>query len=397
MKKNLLYIFSVGLIAVLFSVMTAFAQQREDRRTVSAASSLYVISAKAGAVNYVEGKVTVARQEGRSGYLLKGDELEIGDKVSTGAGGKAEILLNPGSFVRLAENSVFEFASTSLEDLQLKLASGSAMFEVITDNEFTFAVNTPKAKLYIVKSGVYRVDVLGDGTGKIEVWKGRASIGGTEIKSGKQATVNGSQAVIAKFDRDDKDALEIWSKTRAKELSKINAQLQNSLVRTSLMSSFYQTRWSMNDSYGLWVFSRSHGSYCFLPFGYGWSSPYGYFYPRDIWYYNLPPVIYNPPTPTPTTTTTPRVGAAGATISEKIRNSRSNREGEPVRVFAPYQRVQKDIGQYPAESQGDVFSPGISPRVRNSSAPSSSSSALPPPPEPVLIAPSTSLPRKGGN
>ena len=395
MKKNLLHIFSVGLIAVLFFAATAFAQ-REDRRTVSAASSLYVISAKAGAVNFVEGKVTVARQEGKTGYLLKGDELEIGDRVSTGAGGKAEILLNPGSFVRLAENSVFEFASTSLEDLQLKLGGGSAMFEVITDDKFTFAVNTPKAKFYIVKSGIYRVDVLGDGTGKIEVWKGRANAGGTEIKSGRQATVSGSQtAALAKFDRDEKDSLEIWSKSRAKELAKINARLQNSLVRTSLMSSFYQTRWSLYDSYGLWVFSRFHGSYCFLPFGYGWSSPYGYFYPRDIWYYNLPPVIYNPPPPINPTPTVGTVGGAGATISDKIRNSRSNRESEPTRVFAPYQRVQKDIGQYPAESQGDVFSPGMSPRVRNSSAPSSSSSA-PPPPEPILVSPTT-IPRKGGN
>jgi len=159
----------------------------------------------------------------------------------------------------------------------------------------------------------------------------------------------------------------------------------------------------MYDSYGLWVFSRFHGSYCFLPFGYGWSSPYGYFYPRDIWYYNLPPVIYNPSPPINTTPTVGAVGGAGATVSDKIRNSRSNREGEPVRIHAPYQRVQKDIGQYPAErqypaeSQGDVFSPpGISPRVRNSSAPSSSSSA-PPPSAPILISPSTTLPRKGGN
>ena len=394
MKKNLLHIFSVGLIAVLFSAATAFAQQREDQRTVSAASSLYVISAKAGAVNYVEGKVSVARQAGKSGYLLKGDELEIGDRVSTGAGGKAEILLNPGSFVRLAENSVFEFASTSLEDLQLKLGGGSAMFEVITDNEFTFAVNTPKGKFYIVKSGVYRVDVLGDGAGKIEVWRGRANAGGTEIKGGRQATVSGSQAAtVTKFDRDDKDALEIWSKSRAKELAKINARLQNNLLRTSLMSSFYQTRWSMYDSYGLWVFSRYHGSYCFLPFGYGWSSPYGYFYPRDIWYYNLPPVIYNPPPPTNTTPTVGTVGAAGATVSDKIRNSRSTRESEPTRIFAPYQRVQKDIGQFPAESSGDIFSsPGISPPVRSSSAPPPSSSA----PAPMVISP-TAPPKKGGN
>ncbi len=389
MKKNLLYVFSVGLIGILFSV-TAFAQtaqQREDRRTVSAASSLYVISAKAGAVNYVEGKVSVARQEGKSGYLLKGDELEIGDVVSTGADGRAEILLNPGSFVRLAENSVFEFASTALEDLQLNLKGGSAMLEVITDNEFTFAVNTPKAKLFIVKSGVYRVDVLSDGTGKIEVWKGGANANGTEIKSGRQATVSGNQTAVVKFDRDDKDALEVWSKSRAKELSKINARLQNNYLRTSLMSSYYQARWSLYDSYGLWVYSRYHGSYCFLPFGYGWSSPYGYYYPRDIWYYNLPPVIYNPPPPTTTTTTAPPTIASGSTITDKIRRTRANRESEPTRALPPFQRVQRDIGQFPTENQGDVFS---SPR-RIPSISSQESSA------PVLISPSTRPPRKGDN
>jgi len=389
MKKNLLYVFSVGLIGILFSV-TAFAQtaqQREDRRTVSAASSLYVISAKAGAVNYVEGKVSVARQEGKSGYLLKGDELEIGDVVSTGADGRAEILLNPGSFVRLAENSVFEFASTALDDLQLNLKGGSAMLEVITDNEFTFAVNTPKAKLFIVKSGVYRVDVLSDGTGKIEVWKGAANANGTEIKSGRQATVNGNQTAVVKFDRDDKDALEVWSKSRAKELSKINARLQNNYLRTSLMNSYYQTRWSLYDSFGLWVYSRYDGSYCFLPFGYGWSSPYGYYYPRDIWYYNLPPVIYNPPPPTTTTTTAPQTIASGSTITDKIRRTRANRESEPTRALPPFQRVQRDIGQFPTENQGDVFS---SPR-RIPSISSQESSA------PVLISPSTRPPRKGDN
>jgi len=389
MKKNLLYVFSVGLIGILFSV-TAFAQtaqQREDRRTVSAASSLYVISAKAGAVNYVEGKVSVARQEGKSGYLLKGDELEIGDVVSTGADGRAEILLNPGSFVRLAENSVFEFASTALEDLQLNLKGGSAMLEVITDNEFTFAVNTPKAKLFIVKSGVYRVDVLSDGTGKIEVWKGGANANGTEIKSGRQATVSGNQTAVVKFDRDDKDALEVWSKSRAKELSKINARLQNNYLRTSLMNSYYQTRWSLYDSFGLWVYSRYDGSYCFLPFGYGWSSPYGYFYPRDIWRYNLPPVIYNPPPPTTTTTTAPPTIASGSTITDKIRRTRANRESEPARVLPPFQRVQRDIGQFPTENQGDVFP---SPR-RIPSISSQESSA------PVLISPSTRPPRKGDN
>lgn len=351
MKNNLLYIFSVSLIAALFSV-AVFAQ--ENRRTITAASSIYVVSAEAGGVNYVEGKVAVARKQGKSGLLLKGDELDTGDKVSTGADGRAEILLNPGSFVRVAENSNFEFLTTSLDNLQLKLNGGSAMLEIITDREFTVAVNTPKAKFYIVKSGVYRVDVLADGSGKIEVWRGEAQTGetnATRIKSGKQVTVNGNEVAVVKFDRDGKDALEAWSKTRAKELAKINERLSASRVdrnrlRDSLMNSFYGNGWNLYGSYGVWVFNPFYGSYCFLPFGYGWNSPYGYYYPRDIGHYNLPPVVYNQPTNNPTTnnptTNTPRDITGGVRGNNSGTRSPSKSD-QPTKVTPPYKRVEDDI------------------------------------------------------
>lgn len=389
MKNLLFYLFFLGLTGVLFS---AVVPAQETGRTVSAASSLYVISAKAGGVNFVEGKVNVARKTGRSGLLLKGDTLEIGDKVSTGADGKAEILLNPGSFVRLAENSEFEFSTTALEDLQLKLNSGSAMFEVITDNEFTFAVNTPKAKFYVVKTGVYRVDVRSDGTGVIEVWKGKARVGdvyATEVKGGRQAVVNGSQVSVAKFDRGEKDALETFSKSRAKELAKINAKLQNRDVRTSLMSSFYRTGWSLNDSYGLWVYNSFYGTHCFLPFGYGWSSPYGYFYSSDIWYYNLPPVIYYSPNITQTPTTNPPVKVGSATVRNPRIGSSGDGDGEAATESKrpPFQRVQREIGQFPTERE--INSPSFPPIGQPSVIPSS--------PPPTVTAPATSPTRKGEN
>ena len=389
MKNLLFYLFSFGLMSVLFCQIVP---AQETRQTVSAASSVYVISAKAGGVNFVQGKVNIARKTGRSGLLLKGDVLEIGDKVATGADGKAEILLNPGSFVRLAENSEFEFSTTALEDLQLKLNSGSAMLEVITDNEFTFAVNTPKAKFYIVKTGVYRVDVRGDGTSVIEVWKGKAQIGdayNTEVKSGRQAVVNGSQVAVAKFDRGEKDALETFSKARAKELAKVNAKLQNRDVRTSLMNSFYRSGWSLNDSYGLWVYNSFYGTHCFLPFGYGWNSPYGYFYSSDIWYYNLPPVIYYPPViyQTPTTAPPIRVGSPGIKTPPAGRGE--NGESAIVKVRPPFQRIQREIGQFP--DTGEMNSSPSFPSINQPSIITSS------PPPPTVAAPATGPTRKGGN
>ena len=328
MKKNLLPVLTFGLFIVLFS---SFAHAQNSNETVSSTSDLYVISAKAGGVNYVEGKVVVAGKNKRSGYLLKGDTVEVGDKVSTGADGKAEILLNPGSYIRLAENSSFEFTTTSLDNLQLKLSEGSAMFEVIADDEFRIAVKTPKADFSIITSGVYRVSVLNDGSGQVSVWKGKARIDDfnqTEIKSGREATVNVGQVAIEKFDRDEKDALEQWSKTRAKDLAKVNSRLQREDLRNSLISGFGSSRLNMYNSFGLWVFDRAFGSFCFLPYGYGWSSPYGYSYGRDLWYFRLPRTIYSQPSPS----------SGGGTVA-----GGKSRTRQIIDSPMPYEKIQTTV------------------------------------------------------
>ena len=294
MKKIFRNLFAVTAIAFLFSV-NVFAQKE---RTVSTAAQNYVISAKAGGVNFIEGTVTVLRKTGKSGYLLKTDTLEIGDKVATGADGKAEILLNPGSYIRLAGNSEFEFITTSLDDLKLKLARGSAMLEVFADDDFRVIVNTPGAQFYAVKSGVYRIDVMNDGTAKIEVWDGKAKIGDTNasiVKSGREALVNGNQVAVAKFDRDEQDALEMWSKSRAKALAKINSRLEKNALRNTLIYGYQSNNWNLYNSFGLWIADASHSGYCFLPFGYGWYSPYGYNLGWNLWNIKLPGYIYNQP------------------------------------------------------------------------------------------------------
>lgn len=356
MKNNCLQVFTLSLLVAVFSV-AALAQ---NSRAISAAGNLYVISADAGGVNYVEGKVSVRQNNGRSGYLIKGDKLEVGEKVNTGADGKAEILLNPGSYVRLAENSAFEFQTTSLDNLQLKLNRGSAMFEVITTDDFTFSVNTPKGKFLIVKSGVYRIDVLGNGIEKIAVWKGKALVGNaeaTEVKSGREATVSGNQVAIEKFDRGDKDSLEAWSKTRAKELAQVNSNLQRNTMRNTLINSYYNRGWNMYGSYGLWVLDGFTGSYCFLPFGYGWSSPYGYGYGRDIWYLRLPPVIYYQPPPSGS-------GSGNHPTIAAINPATGRDRGNQSMSIPPFQRVQNDVGRSPVDIN-------ITPAAAPSSFPSS--------------------------
>lgn len=331
MKNCISRIFGAAITAFVF----AAAVSAQDGAIAAAAGDKYLISAKAGGVNFVQGAVGVVRTAGKSGLLLKGDRLEIGDRISTGADGKAEVLLNPGSYLRLGANSAFEFTTTSLDDLQIRLDSGSAIFEVFATEDFTVTVNTPKTKLTLIDSGIYRIDVEQGGIGKVAVWKGKARIGDDEtaiVKSGREGVIGGSGLAVAKFDRDDKDDLEIWSKVRAKELAKVTAGLQNTNMRTALMRSFLGRQWNMYNSFGLWVYDPFRRNHCFLPFGWGWNSPYGYGFGNNIGYYNLPWVVYTPPTGT----------GAGPRAVRHVKPGGVRDNNSPVRP--PFAQVQGSSG-----------------------------------------------------
>src|SRR3954463_10966795 len=124
--RNLFRTF-LGFSLITICGVVTFAQ---DPRLASAVGDKYVISARAGGVNYVEGRVTVMRSDATD-RLIRRNEVGIGERVQTGPEGKAEFLLNPGSFLRVGPSTAFEFTSTSLDNLKINLFSGSAIFEVI--------------------------------------------------------------------------------------------------------------------------------------------------------------------------------------------------------------------------------------------------------------------------
>lgn len=332
-----------GLVGAVMGFAMCVPALSQDSRVRAAAGDKYVISAKAGGINATEGNVSVARANGQGGSLLKGDDLDVGDRVSTGADGKAEILLNPGSFLRLGSNTTFEFLTTSLDDLRLKLASGSAVFEVIADDDFRVTLLMPRTAMALTRSGIYRIDILEDRSSKLSVLKGKVFLGAegkTSVKAGKTATVVGINAEVAKFDRDEQDALTLWSKDRAKQLSKVNAQLQRDSMRRTLLSSFNSRGgWNLYESFGLWVFDPIRRSWCFMPFGSGWGSPYGYLYGFDLWNVRLPNWVYYAPPPQ---TVQPSTRAPGVPTPNGPITGRGDNTERRNRIHTPpFQRIQE--------------------------------------------------------
>lgn len=289
MREKLKLALNALALPLLLGAMVIGIQAQRNRET-------YTISARAGGVNLVSGNVTVRRRE-TTETLRATDDLRSGDMVRTGADGRVEILLNPGSYLRVAENSEIELTDNSLDNLRLRLAAGDAIIEATgTERDHpTLEILTPQTRVTIIRDGLYRI--VAGRTTEVYVRRGRALVGTGAtpelVRAGKRASVNGMRGnapiAVARFDRDEKDAFDRWSKERGEELARANRRLSNRSMRSalaSLSSNFWDDgfgRFNYRPA-GVWVYGA--GCYTFVPFYGGFQSPYGGGY-----YYSLYPFM----------------------------------------------------------------------------------------------------------
>ena len=367
-------IFTVVVLTLVSSVLgsLAFAQTRTN---ISPTADKYMISAKAGGINFTEGEISVMRSNGHSGVLLNRDQIEVGDRVSTGASGKIEVLLNPGSYMRVGANSAFEFKTTSLDDLHIRVDRGYALFEVFAADEFRVTIETPKGAVALIDTGIYKVDVASDGRATIAVYDGAAQIGDvnlTIIKKGKTAVIARNNIVVSKFDRSEKGELGEWSKSRSKELAKMTSSLKSPGMRDSLLSSFNGGDWNLFNSFGLWVYNPFGRSYCFLPFGQGWYSPYGYGYGTNLWWYNLPPTVIDP------NARRPRPGNPTSPVDPPVTTDRQRGTSRSADADLPFKTMDRN-----REPRQPAFDPFERDTTRPIRVPETPITATPPTPAPV--------------
>lgn len=272
--------------------LSAAAQNREK----------FVISAHAGGVNAVTGRAAL-RPRGNSEWqqLTIKEDLETGDVVRTGLDGRVEMLLNPGSYLRIGEDSEIELTDNSLDKLAVRLTRGTAIVEVTgaDDSELLINITTPHTRMAIVRRGLYRVNVVPGDITELIVRKGRVMLEPThtKIKGGDKVVFSDNSFSIAKLKKSDKteDHLEAWSKNRAQLLARANSRLPLREL-TSLIGS-YRSDWWLSNFWGrpgFWLYNSGGGFYTFFPFSYGWGSPYGTPYGSSLYgtiYYN--PILGN--------------------------------------------------------------------------------------------------------
>ena len=329
-SKSIFFCITVAILA-LSGGLTARGQNREK----------FILTARAGGVNAVSGKVEFRSSRAVDWQLLSvTDDLKAGDMVKTSSDGRLEMLLNPGSFLRIAEDSEFELADNSLENLQLKLVRGKAIIEATGADGADLAINitTPHARMVIVRRGLYRVSVNPrDNATELFVKKGRVLLADshTRVDGGNKVIFSGANFTVDKMDSSDKqsDSFEAWSKERAQTIAEANKKLSahdlNSFLSTGYHDAWDTSFWSATN--GFWFYQPRFSCFTFVPFYLGWGSPYGGAYSSvfDCGCYTwrqprlLPPGFgfgryYSFPGVTvahPGTTTTSGPGAGGRTVS----------------------------------------------------------------------------------
>src|SRR5678816_3506995 len=281
--SSLPVLFTLSVAFILCCSVLNFAQNRDK----------FVISAKAGGINAITGQADV-HPKGESDWqqLSITDDLDAGDRVRTANDGRVEILLNPGSYLRVGGDSEVELADNSLDNLELRLLRGVAIVEATGGDgvELNIKFSTPHTKLAIVRHGLYRLSVTpGDNTTELIVRKGRVLYGSsqTKVKGGNKVVFNGANVSVAKLTDEEKkkknrDEMDNWSEDRAKTLARANRRITDRMM-TSAFSSWRGFGWSFRSS-GLWFYNPLSTCYTFLPYGYGWGSPYGGSYSTSIYY-----------------------------------------------------------------------------------------------------------------
>jgi hypothetical protein len=243
---------------------------------ILSASAFAANSAQPGTLNYIEGHATIGDQQ-LNAKSVGSVTLEAGQSLST-TDGRAEILLTPGVFLRLDNNSTVKMVTPNLTKTQLELEKGRATVEVNDlRKQNNIQILEGGAATRLVKPGLYEFDA---NKNQVLVFDGKARVDeagkDADLKGGRELAINhGDWTTPDKFKKkSDEDDFYKWSSLRSGYLAEAN------MNAGGLYSpGFYG--WGWNPFYSSYTFMPGYGMF-YSPFGWGFYPPiyggYG-FYP----------------------------------------------------------------------------------------------------------------------
>jgi hypothetical protein len=210
----------------------------------------YVVSVKAGLVNNVEGTANVAEME----------MARLGRPVRTAADGYVEMLLTPGSFLRIGENSEVVLDSVELSNVRLTLVKGPAVIEVLQISRNTpIQVTTGNLTTRIINSGIYK---FSDGVATVIQGKLHTADSSLAYEKGWQLFFQDNYRA-RKLAKIPATSLDLYSEIRSEQIAQANYSLAS-----QMQNSF---------DYDYWFYAPHIGMYTYIPRS-NFRSPYGFRY-----------------------------------------------------------------------------------------------------------------------
>ncbi len=184
-----------------------------------------VISTHSGLIHFFEGAVYLGERPLES-HLGRFPSVPQGGELRT-AGGHAEVLLTPGVFLRLGENSAIRMVSNELSDTKVELEKGAVIVESGGPTPDAAVTLTYKDwKILFPEKGTYRIET---DPARLLVTQGHAEVaaGGGSPVSVEQGMSLPLEKVLAPELANEllTDSLSTWSEGRDQSISADNAIL----------------------------------------------------------------------------------------------------------------------------------------------------------------------------
>jgi hypothetical protein len=239
-----------------------------------------VTSAHSGTLHYFEGDVSIdgVQAQSKVGRFTEMKEQQV---LRT-AQGRAEVLLTPGVFLRVGENTSIKLLDNRLVSTRVELLSGTAMVE--SDDPQLTIKDSPVTMIYkdyqiqMLKHGV--IEISSD-PAILKVFKGEAVVNTADlranVKEGRQMPFSAA-LLTEKFDDKVGDDLYLWTRDRSQSLSAASMSSARSLNSNGFGSGYGS---GYGNGFGSGLGSGLYGSGLY---GAGLGNPYGGF--NGGWYYN---------------------------------------------------------------------------------------------------------------
>jgi hypothetical protein len=226
--------------------------------------------ARPGTINYVEGQASIAGQA-LDAKAIGTAELRPGQSLDTQSG-KAEMLLTPGAFLRLGDNSSLTMLSPSLTDMEVGLDKGRAFVEVAEIHpENNLVITERGGTVRILKTGLYEFDA---DHSLVRVYEGEAVVpqGNRDVtvKDKHQLVLGGGSQNAEKFNEEQvQDDLYRWSSLRSSYTAEANVDR----AQNYSLGGWYATGWDWDPYFDCYTYIPGDGVF-YSPFGWGFYSPF---------------------------------------------------------------------------------------------------------------------------